>query len=205
MTTSVTASSASSKVTPLQRLYQEVSQPRPPKPAAKPLSTSPAPVHLHLADVQAILKNRRAATPEELDYILQHPTHYGLGPRLQNDIRVRLTIALAHRSRPTVNPNAGLFALLDVAETPVGLLHHRHWFENELRTGAAAIASCSRHSPPRCRCWRPFRERLWIVQDKYGENSPEGWTATKLFESFEEYENASRPERPGTALPPIPE
>lgn len=196
-------SKGSSKVTPLERLYQLISQPSPPKPA-KPVSTAPAPISLRLSDVQDIVKNKRTASPEELEYILQHPSRFGLGPRQQNDIRVRLTVALAHRGRPSMNPNAGLFAVLDMAETPVGLLHHRHWFEHELRTGAAAIATCVRHSPPRCQCWRSFRERLWLVQDRYGPKSPEGWAATKLWEQFEEYELASRPERPGAALQPIP-
>lgn len=190
-----TVSSASSKfLTPVELLYRQISQPCPPKPAPK-VPDPPAPISLEYADVQEILKHKRSASLEELSYVLENWKRFSLNTRQRNDISLRITIALAARGRPSANPNAELFTQLDIVETPVGLLHHRSWFECELRVGAQAIAACKLHRPPRCECWRAARERLWLVQDKYGAKSPESWAATKLYEQFEEYEAASRPER----------
>lgn len=180
--------------TPIERIYRQVSQPCPPKPAPK-VSDPPAPISLEPADVQDILKNKRSASVEELSWILENAKQFCLNIRQRNDLSLRTTIALAGRGRPASHPNAELYSQLDIAETPVGLLHHRSWFENELRAGAKAIANCKLHRPPRCDCTKEARQRLWFVQDRYGIKSPEAWAATWLYEEFEQLEQASRPQR----------
>lgn len=172
--------------TPLARLYQEISRPSPLKPAVKITQTGP--VEPSAADVDAIVKRRRSGSIAELEYIIASAKKLGLKPAQRNDLCVQLTILQSNQGRRPVSPNAKLFAQLDVAETPVGLLHHRSWFETELRVASQAIASCKLHRPPRCQCWQTVRERLWQVQDRYGANSPEGWVATRMWELLEEYE-----------------
>jgi hypothetical protein len=190
-------------ISAVERIYREISQPSPPKPSPK-APDPPQPISLDIADVQDILKRQRSATVEELAFILENWKKFSLTLRQRNDLSLRMTITLASRGRPN-NPNAELYRQLDIAETPVGLLHHASWYERELRTGAQAIVSCKLHLPPRCQCWRVSRERLWAVQDKYGERSPETWAATKLYEQFEEYEATVRKAGHDTVLPPIPE
>ena len=142
--------------------------------------------------------SKRSASPEELQWIIERAKAFRLNPRQRNELSVRLTIALASRDQPKVSPHAALLAQFDLCETPVGLLHHRSWFDRELRNGSQAIAECARHLPPRCSCWREARFRLWHVQDRYGARSPEAFTATRIFEMLEEMELASRPDRTPT-------
>lgn len=197
---------SSSYITSVERIYREVCKPSAAKPAPK-RPDPPPPIKLEYGDVREILANKRSASIEELTHISENWKKFCLTIRQRNDISLRITIALAHRGRPAASPNAELYALLDLADTPVGLLHHRSWFERELRMGAQAISSCKLHRPPRCDCWRGARERLWLVQDKYGAKSPEAWAATKLYEQLEELEAASKPERTpglGATLPGIP-
>jgi len=197
---------SSNRVSPIERIYLELRQPSPPKPTPQ-AQPSAGPVSLDASDVQAILQNRRGASPAELEHILSRAKFYRLNSRDKNEISVRLTVALASRGRPQPHPNADLFTILDLVETPAGLLHHRSWFDRELRQGAQQIAACTRHSPPRCQCWREARERLWYVQDVYGAKSPEAWMATKMFTLYEEMELAERPQRiaaPNTPLQPVP-
>jgi len=200
------SSISSNRVSPIERIYLELRQPAPPKPTPQAERSAP-PVNLDASDVQAILHNRRGATPAELEYILSRAKFFRLNARDKNEISVRLTVALASRGRPQPNPNAELFTLLDLMDTPVGILHHRSWFDRELRDGAQRIASCSRHIPPRCQCWREARERLWYVQDVYGGKSPEAWMTERMYILFEEMELAERPQRiaaPNTPLQPAP-
>lgn len=196
------SSDSSSYISPVQRLYLEISQPAPSKPAPKVQTAAPA-LKLEWADVEAILKRKRDAMPEELQYAVQHAREFQLSSGQVNDLSVRLTIALANRAKPAESPNAELFSQLDILETRRGLLHNRGWFEREMRAGANAIANCKRHRPPRCSCWKEARERLWYIQDAFGSRSVEAWAATRLWETFEEYELASRPEpTPGLNQPP---
>ncbi len=187
------SSASSNPITPIERAYREASEPKPSQPVRKP--TQPASIHLEWADVVAILQNKRSASPEELQYIIDRANVLHLTARHRNELSVRLTVAIASRDQPPLNPHAALFAELDVAETPVGLLHHRSWFDREMQNAAQAIAACPRHTPPRCNCWREARARLWFVQDRYGPKSPEAFTATRIYETLEEMELASRPER----------
>lgn len=204
---SLTDSSISSnRITPVERIYLELRQPAPSKPAPQAQPTA-AQIDLDAGDVQAILQNRRSATPAELEHILSRSKFYRLSQRDRNEVSVRLTVALASRGRPQASPNAELFTLLDLLETPVGILHHRSWFDRELREGAQRIAACVHHTVPRCQCWRIARERLWYLQDAFGAKSPESFMATRMFELFEEMESAERPQRiaaPNTPLQPAP-
>ena len=194
----------SSSHTPVQRLYREISEPSPSKPAPKIQAATPV-ITLDWTDVDKILRRNRHASPEELEYLVHHAEEFQLSSWQVNDLSVRLTIALANRSKPPEHPNAELFNQLDILETPCGLLHNRSWFEREMRAGANAIANCKLHRPPRCLCWREGRERLWCIQDSFGKRSPEAWAATRLWEMFEEYERVSQPERmPGLEMPPEP-
>lgn len=183
------------KLTTVERIYREVSQPVPPKPAPKILDPPP-PINLEQSDVVEIVKGKRTASVEELSWILDRAKYFNLNMKQRNDIGLRISIVLASRGRPLASLNAELYAELDLAETPMGLLHHRSWFDRELRDGAKAIAACriNHTAHARCECWRPWRERLWLVQDKYGASSPEAWVAARLWEAFEEFEQASKPE-----------
>lgn len=184
----------SSKITPFEFIYRQIAQPIPPKEAPKP-PDPPAPINLDDTGVSEIIKGKRAASIDELQWILEQHKQFNLSVRTRNDLSLRITIALAGRGRPQHSANAELFGLLDVAETPKGLLYHRSWFEREFRMGANSISNCKLHRPPRCRCWSVARQRLFLVQDKYGSNSPESWMAARLWEQFEELETASKQER----------
>lgn len=183
-------------LTPVQRLYLDISQPSTSRPAPKVQTAAPA-IELAWEDVQAILKRKRDASPEELQYIIDNASHFCLSSWQRNDIGVRLTIAQVNRTRPKASdPIANfLYNTLHVVQTPAGLLHDAGWVQGEMKAGANAIANCKLHRPPRCSCWREARERLWYIQDVFGIRSPEAWAATKLWERFEQYERASRPEQ----------
>lgn len=184
---------SSKYLTPVERIYREISKPSSSKAVPKKPDAA-SPLDLKWADVEAILAHQRDATPEELSYVIEHAKEFSLSKSQRNDVSVRLTIALANRGRPAANPHAELFNTLDIVETPVGLLHNRSWFERELRDNAKRILQCTRHTPPRCSCWKEARQRLWHVQDSFGARSPESWMATRIYEMCEEMEFAKRPE-----------
>lgn len=197
---------SSSCITPVERIYLELRQPAPSKPEPQAQETA-AQIDLDASDVQAILQNRRSATPAELEHILSRAKFYRLNSRDKNEISVRLTVALASRGRPAPSPTAELLAQLDYVQTPAGLLANKSFFDRELRQGAQRIAACVHHTVPRCQCWREARERLWHIQDTYGTKSPEAWMAERMYILFEEMELAERPERiaaPNTPLMPRP-
>lgn len=182
-------------VSSLELIYRQLSQPCPPKPAPEP-APEPTPISLDASDVDALLRNKLSASVPELEWVLERAKQFNLSVRQRNDISLRVTIALAGRGRPAAHRDAGLFAQLDLVDIPgIGLLNHKSWWDRELRSGAQAIANCKDHRPPRCQCWRTARERLWHIQDRYGSRSPEAWAATRLWESLEELEEASRPGR----------
>lgn len=190
----------------IERIYRELRNPTPAKPVA-PAPKIAAPTELDANDVQAILRNRRSSTPDELQQILDRSKFFRLSAREKNEVSVRLTIALASRGRPAPSPDAELLAQLDYADTPAGLLQHKSWFDAELRQGAQRIAACVHHAPPRCNCWKEARARLWRIQDAYGSSSPEAWMAERIYTLYEEMELAERPARlaaPNTPLIPRP-
>jgi hypothetical protein len=186
----------SNPIPAVEVLYREISRPKPPRPAAKPV---PQKAELTRADVELILQHRRAGTPEEIQYILNHSRKFHLADWEQNALSVQLTVEMAAaRARLQRRPDTSaqfIHRVLGYAETPHGLLANRDWFENEFKAGAVAISRCTQHKPPRCNCWREFREMLWSVADRYGVKSPEAWAAKNIWESLEELEMAARPER----------
>src|SRR5207302_8117595 len=138
----------------------------------------------------------RDATAEELNYIISNAKQFFLSSWQRNDIAVRLSLALANRGRPKPDPNLEfIHNTLHVIDTPAGSLQDFEWVQREMQAGSLAIASCKRHRPPRCQCWREARERLWRIQDHFGSRSPESWATERLWVIFEEMELASRPER----------
>lgn len=185
----------------VELIYRKLSQGSPPRPAPKPV---PQKAELTRADVELILQHRRAGTPDEIQYILDHSRKFHLADWEQNALSVQLTVEMAAaRARLQRRPDHGalfIHRVLGYAETPHGLLANRDWFENEFKAGAVAISRCTRHKPPRCDCWRDAREILWSIADRYGAKSPEAWAATSIYESLEELEMASRPER-ATGMP----
>lgn len=186
----------------VELIYRQLSQPSPPKPAApsKIPDATPA-ISLTWSDVDAILKRKRDASVAQLEYIIENTKRFRLTTYQRNDIGVRLTIMQANRDRPASDPTVNfLVNTLHIFPTPAGLLYEYGWVQRELRAGARAIAECQQHRPPRCDCWREARERLWRIQDTCGADSPEGHATLMLWEKFEEYERASRPER---TAPPL--
>ena len=181
-------------ITAIERIYHEVRQPSRPLPTPKPSATATA-IHLERADIEAILTHKREATIDELQFIVEHAKELCLSTGQRNQIGVTLSVALANRARRSADPTTEFLYTLGVIETPRGLLHDRTWVQREMRAGAQAIASCKCHKPPRCHCWRSAREQIWSIQDEFGSDSPEGWAAERLWQMFEEMENASRPER----------
>lgn len=185
-----------------ERMYHEVRQPQPPPPA-RPPALPVLPPTLARSDVDAILNRKRSAAPEELQYAIDHAKELRLTSYERDQLGVAMTVALVNRTRPgTYKPSSQfLYDVLDVADTPVGLLHNKSWVQRELKAGGQAIASCRFHRPPRCHCWRSARETLWQIQNEYGERSPEGYACVKLWEQLEELEQAARPERgPGLIM-----
>lgn len=181
-------------ITAIERIYHEVRQPSRPLPTPKPSATATA-IHLERADIEAILTDKREATIDELQFIVEHAKELCLSTGQRNQIGVSLSMALANRSRRKPDASAEFLYTLGVVETPRGLLHDRGWVQQEMRAGAQAIASCKLHRPPRCQCWRSARERIWRIQDCCGSDSPEAWAAEQMWNMFEEMELASRPER----------
>jgi hypothetical protein len=91
------------------------------------------------------------------------------------------------------NPSAEFISrVLGLAETPYGLVS-REWVNQQMRTGARAIARCRNHRPPECACWAAPRTSLWQASAS-GVKTPEAWAAARVYEFLAELELASRPE-----------
>ena len=182
-------------VSAVERLYQEISQASvPPQPAQK--TEQPTEPTLTRADVDAIVQYKRGATPQQLQYILDHAADFQLQAWQRDKISLQLTVAIAAKIRAAHgirDANPFLYNTLRVVETPYGLLHDREWAENLLKQGTRAIWQCKNHRPPRCNCWRPVRDVLWDVRVAYGDKSPESWVALRIWQTLEDLETASRP------------
>jgi hypothetical protein len=183
----------------VELIYRELARSKVTQP--KPPTEEPENRELNRDDVTAIVARKRAATPEELQFIIDHAKEFDLTAGERNQLAIDLTIAMSHRAcqqngrREDVNARF-IREALKLTETPFGLVE-REWFERQLQAGAEAIARCRSHHPPRCGCWAEARRILYSAQDVCGEKSPETWVATKLYEALEELEVASRQERPG--------
>src|SRR5206468_12546784 len=162
------------------------------------LATAPAkPITLTRDDVTAVLRRTRGATPEELQYIIDHGKELGVSEWERSQISVDMTIAAAQRSRGAngrrEDPNLKFISqTLGLVPTPHGLLD-RSFIEDVLRVGAQNIQKCRHHLPPSCACWSSQRASLWEAR-RNGDKTPEGWAALRMFEILEDLELASRPE-----------
>jgi hypothetical protein len=183
-------------ITPVQRIYLQVSQPtsQPPKPAT--VAAQAKPIKLTRTDVDAIIQRKRYGSPEELQHIIDQSKDLGLTDGERNFIGVELSIAVAQRARQVngrANPSAEFISkVLGLAETPYGLVS-REWVNRQMRTGSQAINRCSHHRPPDCACWGASRASLWQVSTS-GAKTPEAWAAARVYEFLTELELASRPE-----------
>ncbi|MGD0181624.1 MAG: hypothetical protein ABSC15_17570 [Terriglobales bacterium] len=169
-----------------------------------PTTEEPKDRELTRGDVTEIIARRHTATPEELQFIIDHRKELKLTEGERNQLAVDLTITMSQKARQLngrrEDENAIFIReILKLAETPFGLIQ-RDWFERRLQAGAEAIARCRNHHPPRCKCWAEERRILYNAQDVCGEKSPEGWAAMKLYEALEELETSSRPERASGAV-----
>jgi len=182
-------------LTPVQRLYQQISQPSPPPPQSAHAPAPTKPITLTREDVTAIIRRKRSSTPEELEYVLAHSQEYGLTSWQCSQISLDLTVAAAQRSRGAngrkEDPNLKFISqTLGLVPTPWGLID-RSFIENVLREGAQNIQRCRRHLPPSCACWSSQRSILWEA-GRNGE-TPAGWASARMFEILEDLELASRP------------
>lgn len=185
----------------VERIYREISQPSSPETKPTRVTVLPKKIELARADVDAIIQRTRTASPQELQHIIDHAKDYKLTAGERNQIGCDLSIVMAQRARQVDgrrdDPSAEFIAkVLGYAETPHGLVS-REWVSSLLRDGAQNIARCKRHQPPGCSCWSSQRAILWQVQSAHGERSPESWAALRIWESLEDLELSSRPERQG--------
>jgi hypothetical protein len=195
-------------ILPVEIIYRELSQPQPHKrtPHLKDVATP----ELTRADVDDIIHRQRSATPDELQFVIDNAKRFKLTDVERNQLCVDLTLALSQRSRmmngKREDVSARLISDLGYAQTPCGLLADRSWYQDQLLAGTKAIAACQRHLPPQCACWRSIRESLYGIRSSFTDTTPEGWAALRVWESLEEIELSSRPERvpvPVVAPPPI--
>jgi hypothetical protein len=183
-------------MSPVERLYRDIAAP---KPQPKPAQVAEKKAELTRADVDAIIRRTRSASPEELQHILDNAKRFALTSWERQQISVDLTIAMAARAR-AVNgrrddPSAEFVSrVLGLTETPHGFIE-RVWVHEQMRAGAEAIQRCRNHRPPRCQCWSAVRAILW--QASASEKTPEAWAAQRIYDLLEELELGSRPERAG--------
>jgi len=183
-------------VTPLERLYRQISTPSLPREpnAAAPVAAEPKKIELTRADVDSIIQRTRAASAAELEFILSNAAALRLTLGEKNQLSVDFTMQIAHARKGNGrrdDPNARFIAqTLGLFETPFGLVE-RSFVDGPLRDGARNIARCKRHQPPRCACWSSQRAILWQAQAN-GDKSPESWAAVRVYEALEDLELSSR-------------
>lgn len=182
-------------LSPAEVIYRELARPKPA--AVKPASVAEA-KPLTRDDVTAIIARRRSATAEELQHVSEHSKDFNLTDAERNQLGLDLSILSAQRLRQAngrrEDPNAQFISqTLKLLSTPWGLID-RAWYESLLHLNSEAIAQCRDHRPPRCACWSGAREMLWHAVHAHGNESPEAWTATQVWNILEELETASRPD-----------
>jgi hypothetical protein len=143
---------------------------------------------------------------DELQYVIDNYRQYHLSDGQKNQLAVDVTVtaaaARARAERRSDDSSQLMLHRLGYAETPVGLLAYRVYYENLFKSGSAAISRCRNHKPPKCECWRSVRDTLWGIQSHYGTRSPEAFAATRIYSSLEELEVAARPEPIQQRTPP---
>lgn len=194
-------------ITPLELAYRNISSPSPPpQRTVATIQQAKVPSELTRADVDLILQRKRDAAVAELQYILDNHRQFHLSDGQRNQISTDLTItavaARARAERRSDDNSQFMLHRLGYAETPVGLLAHRVYYETLFKSGSAAISRCCKHKPPKCECWRNVRDALWGIQSHYGARSPEAFAATRIYSSLEELEVAARPEPIQQRTPP---
>lgn len=151
------------------------------------------------------LSRERTATPNELQDIIARAREFKLTDGERNQLGVDLSIVIAQRAQRgngrQEDPSAEFITkVLGMLQTPYGLVE-RGWIQEQLRSGAQAIAKCRNHRPPsgrsgeHCACWAEQRGALWQIQSTYPFKSPESWAAGRTYDSLAELETSSRPER----------
>ena len=167
------------------------------------------PSELTRTDVDLILQRKRDASVDELQYVIDNYRQYHLSDGQKNQLAVDVTVtaaaARARAERRSDDNSQLMLHRLGYAETPVGLLAYRIYYENLFKSGSAAISRCRNHKPPKCDCWKNVRDALWDIQSHYGARSPEAFAATRIYSSLEELEVAARPEaiQQRTAVPTV--
>jgi hypothetical protein len=190
-------------LSPAEVIYRELSRPTPAvvKPAkvavVKPLTRD---------DVTSIIARTRTATADELQAIIDRAKDFDLTEGEKQQLGLALSILLAQRvcasnGRREHPSERFISQTLKLLSTPWGLIE-REWYERLLRSNTEAIAQCRDHHTPRCACWREAREMLWHAVHAHGNESPEAWTATQVWNILEELETASRPERGSSITEP---
>ncbi len=178
----------------VEQIYRDIARPEVPQPI--PTSTcSPSIRTLDRDEVRDIIQRKQAATSEELQTIIINSKEYGLTLNERDQLSVDLTIQLA-QARQTRDrrdsPNDRFIAqVLSLVETPFGFVE-RSFAEELLRAGSQNVYNCGRHQPPRCNCWCPQRVYVCQVLGEYGEKSPEGWAAMRVWALLEELECSAR-------------
>jgi hypothetical protein len=184
-------------ITPVQRIYFEVSQPASQPPKRPTVATEANPIELTSADVDAIIQRKRYGSPEELQRIIGQSKDLGLTDAERTFIGVELSLAVAQRTRQVngrANPSAEFISkVLGLAETPYGLIS-REWVNQQMRTGSQAIARCRNHRPPDCACWADSRAILWQASAS-GAKTPEAWAAARVYDLLADLELASSARR----------
>jgi hypothetical protein len=151
-------------IMPLELASRSISSPSPPtQQTIAATAKAKVPSEPTRADVDLILQHRRNVTVEELQSILHNHRQYHLGDGQRNQISTDLTItAAAARARAEHRSDDNsqfMLHRLGYAETPVGLLAHRVYYENLFKSSSAAISRCCNHKPPKCECWRNVPRR----------------------------------------------
>jgi hypothetical protein len=185
-----------------EKIYRELSRPRPPQPQPACATTEVKPITLSRADVIAIASHGRTASAEELQYILDHVKELSVTKEERAAVSLSLNMLMAQRARGGFrNDPAAKFLsqTLGFAETPWGLIE-RAWIHEHMRAGAEAVQRCRHHLPPLCQCWSATRAILYQASAG-GPKTPEAWAATQIYSFLEQLELASRPERRENTAP----
>lgn len=179
----------------VDRMYRDLARPRTPQPQPAHVAAEAKKVELTKTDVNQIIARTRTASPDELQYIIDHAKEFSLTDRERDQLGCDLSIIIAARARQVSgrrdNPSAEFIAkVLGLVETPVGLVS-RTWVNAQLQAGSQAIQRCKNHRPPDCLCWAASRAMLWQARVN-GEKSPEVWAADRIYSFLEELELVSR-------------
>jgi hypothetical protein len=98
----------------VERLYRDLASPKPPQPQPARVDTTAKKIALTREDVDQIIQRTRIASPDELQYIIDHATDLKLTSGERNQLGVDLSIVMAQRSHQIngrrEDPNAQFIA-----------------------------------------------------------------------------------------------